>query len=330
MRPVNRPAFTLLELLVVIAIIAVLVGLLIPAVQKVRAAANRVKCTNNLRQFAIGLHNFHEVNNRFPKGQAINWAPYRAFSWWNATWEATYMNDYGPPDPTGNWAWTILILPYIEQGPLRELWSTWTPTNGILTSDDSPFFLMPSIFVCPANPGDPYFRYPGAHGVTERNPCSSYGVNGGTLPPSKVNPREIRDGMFANKPLIRISDVSDGTSNTILVGERSYYDPLFEPAFGRDLKGWNGWWWSFGQDTGLYAYSPLNYRVPADVVGTPQYSPLWYESINARMSGFGSEHGGGANFAFVDGSCRFIADSISLTTLRAIATKAGGEVVSDF
>ncbi len=221
----RRRGFTLIELLVVIAIIAVLIGLLLPAVQKVRAAAYRMSCTNNLKQWAIAAHNYHGTNGRFPPG--IN----------NAN-----------PDPKVRFNWVVALLPYVEQDAAYKRYNQ-NPANWDTNRNDAatgahggpnaPIALTFKTLVCPSDlgmPGD--FK-----DTTQRPPeqwgLISYKACAGTV--SYPNGSETRDGiMYVAHRGTRIADVADGTSNTLLFGERYCYDPIYDSVTGDKLQYW-GW-----------------------------------------------------------------------------------------
>jgi prepilin-type N-terminal cleavage/methylation domain-containing protein/prepilin-type processing-associated H-X9-DG protein len=245
----SRPAFTLIELLVVIAIIAVLIGLLLPAVQKVRAAAARSQCQNNLKQMGLAMTNYHDTYHAFPP----------AF------------------DRTSNWGWAVWILPFIEQ---ENLYNALDPTRTTLAVNSSTTQKL-AVYSCPSDPTpsiNPYFS-----GYAK----SDYVVS-----------EQISDGSSA----IPIAYVTDGTSNTIMIGERDALNQLGSIWAGRDT-------------------TPPGVGV-ASVIGRPTWP------INTRYAGgtpccsgdtaagctrfaWSSLHGGGANFVFCDGSVHFLRDSLA-------------------
>jgi prepilin-type N-terminal cleavage/methylation domain-containing protein/prepilin-type processing-associated H-X9-DG protein len=307
----RRRGFTLIELLVVIAIIAVLIGLLLPAVQKVRESAARARCSNNLRQLGVAAHNYHDVNGTFPSGvrQAIfNGAPqFRGYSLF------------------------LYLLPYLEQGNLYQNWDFANPLNNA-TGDASvrTATLLP-VLLCPSD-------------TISTNPVSSqgrtyavgsYGGNGGrrSFDPTSAS----TDGVFhttgsgsqpaANQRVVRIADISDGTANTLLFGERSHRDPAYDTLTGasRMMAEWGWWAASTGRlaigDVTMSAAVPINYLVSSGSVGPGSLE-------EQRICAFGSNHPGGANFTLADGSVRFLAQDMPVLTLQALATRAGNEVVS--
>jgi prepilin-type N-terminal cleavage/methylation domain-containing protein/prepilin-type processing-associated H-X9-DG protein len=318
----RRGAFTLIELLVVIAIIGVLIGLLLPAVQKVREAANRIQCGNNLKQLALAAHNYHDARGKFPNGlhtvEAIG---------------GRYVNGT---------CWEVELLPYFEQDNLKNKWDPTDFRNNVAGERNATTAQVINILLCPSdpmtdpvclvdispwNPGYAYAR--GFYGL------SSYGGNGGTR--SFPNKLATRDGIFFRDSRIGVADVTDGTSNTFFFGERSHRDPEFDrlaftydPPFyplGR-VGGWAAVYAGVGSlaEHLLSTAVPINYRVPAGISAGEFGGPTGAETN--RLCAYGSGHPGGANFAFADGSVRFLSDSIPVDTLRALSTCAGGEVVS--
>jgi prepilin-type N-terminal cleavage/methylation domain-containing protein/prepilin-type processing-associated H-X9-DG protein len=312
-RSPNRSGFTLIELLVVIAIIGVLIALLLPAVQKVREAANRAKCGNNLKQLALAAHQYHDAKGTFPRGVS------------------TAVDDGGHwADVTNLW---VELLPYIEQDNLHRKWDYTDFTNNSAGGTSATTAHVLPILLCPSDRLPdlvPYLStvgwYPWAAGYYG---MGSYGGNGGT----RIYPAPLRaDGMFIHAHAIayRLADVTDGASNTILLGERYHDDPEYDRISSAQaaivfhpLTYLGGWAFpEFNASTLLDSQAPINFRVPSSAaVGD-------MNMIYKRVCAYGSGHPGGANFALADGSVRFLSDSIPLDTLQALSTRAGGEVVS--
>jgi prepilin-type N-terminal cleavage/methylation domain-containing protein/prepilin-type processing-associated H-X9-DG protein len=314
----RRRGFTLIELLVVIAIIAVLVGLLLAAVQKVREAASRMSCLNNLKQVALAAHHYHDVTGRFPSG-------------------ARLPVDMGGI-PTGGTNLWVELLKYCEQDNLYKKWDFNDQRNNVAGGRNATQAQVIQILICPSDPlpervweltadtagSPPWSR--GFYGL------SSYGGNAGRRSVHSGGPpafaRISRDGLFFLDSTVCLKDVIDGTSNTFLFGERLHHDPEFDrrrPMVWLEASPVGGWGrWGYFANAGamfqvtLHTAAPINYRVPPG--GD-------FSTLENRGCAFGSGHPGGANFAFADGSVRFLIDRTPLLTLQALSTRAGGEVV---
>ncbi len=331
----RRRSFTLIELLVVIAIIAVLIGLLLPAVQKVREAANRMSCTNNLKQIALAAHNYHDTHQKFPPGHF-------------------QLSFAGAPRFRGVTVF-VHLLPFLEQDNLARGWDFTNPLNNTAGAQTSRTANVLKVLLCPSDtiPQNPFDAGSGRwYGLT------SYGGNGGTR---SYDPQfATNDGVFfvigpgsqtaPNGVAVRIADVNDGLTNTVLFGERSHLDPNHDSFVANltspsgqflNLMGTVGWWGNSGGrlaagDVTLSAFARINYRVPANFANRAAMVPpvtdfgsyLFYN--DRRTCAFGSNHAGGANFALGDGSVRFIQDALSEVTLRRLCVRNDGLVVESF
>ncbi len=277
---------TLIELLVVIAIIAILVSLLMSAVQQARRAASRIKCANNLHQLAIAAHVYHDANSQFPQ--------YTIFS---------------------------NLLDYVDQPAYAAQaipagWSDIVNVNYPYYTDTLP------IYLCPSQPGALAVYGGGNYGFGTWA-MVSYGGNYGT---AETLGGFNNDGIFYQwTGNITITDITDGTSNTVLFGERDHNDPYgyYTNEMGYSPLFWGWWAYDTSGDQTLSSYTPLNYQL----TGGPS------DDAVARTGAFGSLHGGnlkgiGANFAMADGSVVFIQNTIPLLSLQALTTRAGGENVS--
>jgi prepilin-type N-terminal cleavage/methylation domain-containing protein/prepilin-type processing-associated H-X9-DG protein len=326
MTSIIRRAFTLIELLVVIAIIAVLIGLLLPAVQKVREAAARAKCKNNLKQIGLAMHNYHGALGKFPPGYlATNPGP-------------GWSDDRGP-----GWGWGALLLPYLEQDSLyRQIQlakDVIDPVHAAVRTTSL------SVFLCPSDPGNTLFTVnvlgdaePYTNPLTDSagNPVqlargNYVGVFGNpevTPDPGFLDADPDRSlahrGMLYRNSDIRIADVTDGTSNTLFVGERSTnlaYATWAGAATGGQVPAHLPDPYGFGPEGAPL----LILGHTGDASDVPPHTP---NSAVAHVDDFWSFHSQGVNFLLVDGSVRTINDSINPVVWWALGTRAGGEPVS--
>jgi prepilin-type N-terminal cleavage/methylation domain-containing protein/prepilin-type processing-associated H-X9-DG protein len=304
----RRSAFTLIELLVVIAIIAILIGLLVPAVQKVREAAARAQCQNNLKQLGLGFHNY-ENTNKFLPPSAYNGFPTLGVS--------------GPPAA----GWGLFILPYIEQGPL---YAKYNPNfvffDTANTSNQSVANTFISIMNCPSTPTNPT-PYTAtvyqAFGVVWQAAASDYtplsGVNASTITLLGMTVAD-KSAALAIGSKTRITAIRDGTSNTMLLAEIAGRPELWQAGIdqGKMLNfasgGFGGWADASSGNSALYGSSADG----KTRVGTTM--------VNASNDyGLYSFHSGGVNQLFCDGSVRFISTGVDPTVVVAQVTKNGGE-----
>jgi prepilin-type N-terminal cleavage/methylation domain-containing protein/prepilin-type processing-associated H-X9-DG protein len=340
-----RLGFTLIELLVVIAIIAILIALLVPAVQKVREAAARLSCNNNLKQLALGCHNYHSANKQMPYGRKFdNWDTY---------------------------TWSELVLPYIEEGNIYKgyifitepAWQQVYPgSNGPIgnnAAQRTSRHAVISTFLCPSD-GGPNTNEIGTtdYGMVRGNyrACTGSGDMYGNATDATAGPWGV--GVFGVVPFqttdpagrifnttgpkttgVRLSAITDGASNTVL---------LAEALSPETSAGWGGPIGSIlygNMGGGLFTTTivpnstspdrpigpcPQNqgissYKAPCLSLGGNAW---WTRSAVGAYVAARSKHTGGVNAALADGSVRFVTDSIDLATWRAMGTRANGEAVS--
>jgi prepilin-type N-terminal cleavage/methylation domain-containing protein/prepilin-type processing-associated H-X9-DG protein len=346
-RPHSSSGFTLIELLVVISIIGVLVGLLLPAVQSARESARRMQCTNNLRQVALAAQAYHEAMGTLPMGSTPAWTrvafpPFDGQSFYHVSGSCF-----------------LGLLPYLEHQPLYDA------MNFAISTGNAPNSTINGVGIatlwCPSDPEVAKIQRVPSSGYDmslDTAAYSSYGSNCGTWPdfPSPVFPAippkywvatDRMNGPFYGGSAVRLSGVTDGTSQTIAFGERGH------GYFSGDALLTFHWWTSgFLPDTQFCTLYPMNPQ--RKVRGEDAYGPDFPVAFGMSASSF---HPGGCNFAFLDGSVRFLKDTIDtwpidpatrlpvgvteeswgryrlapgarLGVYQALSTRAGGEVVS--
>jgi prepilin-type N-terminal cleavage/methylation domain-containing protein/prepilin-type processing-associated H-X9-DG protein len=361
----RNPGFTLVELLVVIAIIGILVALLLPAIQAARAAAQRTHCQNNLRNIALACLNYESSKGELPPGSLLT------------------TDEFGRlRDQWSSLGWPVLILPFLEDAVVSEqALEEYTENKGNAYDDDGENGMMNRLnglllpmYLCPSDPELRYQveKFGGSGAAKNRKPMSYAGVAGsyyartGDCPTTKL-PNEYcvsangwqgdifgvnnYDGLLPQAWPVSFKSVSDGTSKTLLVGERTYQirawmlgayskatpqDPpssrqSFAAAIGPQPKiaffaSKNLSEWPINHDPFLKCYKDHQNHL-GDRPQVPDSTP---REIHVNDLPFGSRHSGGANFSFGDASVKFVADDIDLDLLFALGSRNGEEVVNDF
>jgi prepilin-type N-terminal cleavage/methylation domain-containing protein len=303
-----RAGFTLIELLVVIAIIAILIGLLLPAVQKVREAAARTQCINNLKQQGLALHAYHDANNVLPKGYSrfTSAAPYE-----------------------GAWSWMAYIAPYIEQDNVWKLAKSYAgpgwPNYYAWNNPACPNILK--IYICPQDSRGVQ-KFPNWGGDSKDQALTCYLGNSGTTSASD-------DGVLYRESKVQLPQISDGTSNTLMVGERPPNSNLefgwWFAAYGYDGRG-TGDCVMTSNDVAIANYfiasfnSPPNQPcngTPAQKIGLQPGNP----NVGCDAAHYWSFHSGGSLFLMGDGSARLITYSNN-NIIAPLSTRNGGEIAN--
>jgi prepilin-type N-terminal cleavage/methylation domain-containing protein/prepilin-type processing-associated H-X9-DG protein len=301
MQPRPRSAFTLIELLVVIAIIAVLIGLLLPAVQKVRESANRMKCKNNLKQIGLAQHQYHDRMGSFPPGYL--------------SLVASDNSDLGP-----GWGWAAFLLDDVEQGNLRRRirfdLQIGDPANAAVRVTALPLFLCPS-----ESQTDPFTVIDASGAPICDVARGSYVAMNGVL--GVTGDAFDNNGVFLRNSTFRIADIRDGLSNTLFVGER--------------CTSMSSTTWTGAVTNGVVP--AVRYPDPADQLANAEGAPALVLSHGSRdhlpnnplvfdADATASFHTQGVNFLFGDGSVHSISNTINGAVYEALLTRTGGEGIS--
>ncbi len=308
----NRGGFTLIELLVVIAIVAILVALLLPAVQQSREAARQVQCKNNMKQIGLALHGFHETQGVFP---ASGWTT------------------VGPGNPSGKFVgWRPLILPYLDQTSLQELYdfdeNWWEGTNP--TAAGIPLL----VFQCPtaptraplleaiAKPPRPAMTFPVPLAPTDYE--ALMGVKPSSIDPTKYNFGNRFSIMHRNSRK-RFRDITDGSTNTIAVSECAGRPQVYR-RFHADSTLANDQGLGWADSEGPFSLDLSN--ADGTIEGCTPANGCTYPMNRRNDNEPYSFHPGGANFLFADGRVQFISESVDTMTFATLCTAGAGEVVT--
>jgi prepilin-type N-terminal cleavage/methylation domain-containing protein/prepilin-type processing-associated H-X9-DG protein len=311
----RRGAFTLVELLVVVAIIAILIGLLLPAVQKVRDAAKRMSCSNNLKQIALGLHNHHDAYGYFPPA-TYNWI------------DSTFITPY-PGNFQDRRCWFHDVLPFVEQDNLFRDFDTFMASYFSALGYPKLDTIVPT-FSCPSDPVSPktHTFWGGLTGQPTQGFSGNYVVCAGDdyFNDTGYQKSASLNGVFYAQSKTRLTEITDGTSNTAFVSELI----LVEDTDSHDIRG--RYYNPAHSGVAFSTRLPPNTRVP-DVFDwcsnnpPPEAPCTWsgqYIFVLAR-----SWHLGGVNLAMADGSVRFVPNGINPVVYKALGSRDGGEAVGD-
>jgi prepilin-type N-terminal cleavage/methylation domain-containing protein/prepilin-type processing-associated H-X9-DG protein len=310
-----RQGFTLIELLVVIAIVGVLIALLLPAVQSAREAARRAQCVNNLKQIGLGLQNYHDANGVFPA----------SMNSWSAVQTAYFT------------AFTA-ILPYLEQKPLFASYNldlnNTEPANTTATSSRISAYLCPTMTLPRPKPDPAHndFAAPASYAMSSGSRYAwawsntgRYGKPDGVLIPNEETPGPGLAVVGVGP--VGIQSITDGTSQTYTVGEQDYalknYNFSSPDSRAGQPRGGNGVWSDGYPASGAFSsFGPFNSHEYFGAGSRPDYREA------SGITSFRSQHPGGANFVFADGSVHFLKGSINQGVYRALSTRAGAEVLN--
>lgn len=354
--PETRRGFTLIELLVVIAIIATLIALLLPAVQQAREAARRSQCKNNLKQLGIALHNYHDTHSAFPAG-------YFSYATSNGSGPAWANIDPQTWDAAPGWSWSAMLLPYLDQAPVYNALdinrACWDPSHAAIVQTKLPVFLCPTSsggdepFLVRDEPGAPLLmggsqvRFGRSHYVASHGQESCWGECGAsttgvifsniytkatTTVTINGDASRVADGPFFRNSRTKMRDVTDGTSNTIFLGEHS--SNLSEKTWVGVVPGAFTHPQFTTPENGPDAAATLTliHAGPSggelDITGFPIVHPINFPTFHVGQ--MYSEHTGGGHVCMGDGSVRFVSENIDLLLWAELSSINEGEVIGEF
>ncbi len=318
----SRPkrGFTLIELLVVIAIIAILIALLLPAVQQAREAARRSTCKNSLKQIGLALHNYHDSHQVYPPGYIARGVTSTAMS---------------AAETGSGFSWGVMILPFLDQAPLYNqldlnLDCTVSPNIG-LAAEPVP------VFRCASDPNQGVFSASDGTNTYQLSSANYVGIYGyGSLTAAPGNPTD--KGVLYRNSKIKIRDMTDGSSNSIVVGERSYQHQFGGVATA--VQADSTWYASIPGVTrpagmGTMMEGPASLilgHVGQDAATTPMVMMAMQHPPNTtnHIGNFSSKHVGGAHFLLGDGAVRFLSENMNYETFRHLGTISDGNTLGEF
>jgi prepilin-type N-terminal cleavage/methylation domain-containing protein len=336
----SRRGFTLIELLVVIAIIAILIALLLPAVQQAREAARTTQCKNNLKQTGLALHNYHDMALALPPG----------------------FIDVDGPGPPPLWGWNTMILPQLDQVALYQAIDTNRSLAAVISETPNLALTLLPTARCPSDPGPPLVRrtqvlqgYTRPYLLKENQLARSnyvavagagWNATSGWFGLQHQFSVQQMGGAFGENTRVRFQDVSDGTSNTLTIGER-YTIAAEGPSDYYFIPVGHAVWIGPPNGNSAYAVATVlgdtsagsNVPSSAGLTNAPAIFERWYFGINGnntgsvargQTSGFGSMHAGGAHFLLGDGAVRFLSDHIDVTTYRNLGRIRDGNPIGEF
>jgi len=272
-----------------------------------------MSCSNNLKQIGLAMHNYHDANQKFCAGivRQNNPAP-------------PSTGTYSTPETLSGrrYNWTIALMPYIEQDNVFKLWNftNFNANRGVTGDPLTVSWRLIKNYACPsaawANGG-----IDTASDATQTPPrhwsLTAYLANAGRRNYRRAD--QTNDGPFVHNLNRNMGSITDGTSNTIFVGERNFNDPVFNTQTGDNMDAWG--WMAFGAEGDVLgsAATPINWMMP---------TPVTQANYDLRINTFGSSHTAGCNFLFGDGSVHFISDSLDLVTLQRLCMHQDGQVVA--